>query len=230
MNMKLTSYKRWTRRLATLDAALYAAGRPVDIESMKRVVRTRSDRVIRRLMRALAERYDERWSSLEVKELPGDRFVLRLRAEFADTMRSFARRPLLTLGPLKTLSYIAYYQPIEQRKVAAERGSHVYAHLKMMEQMGLIARERDPSIGVVVRTTSYFADYFGFSLDPFKSRLQLRRIFSNIKITKLDNGNGNVVLDEIMGEAIPPPEAPQDTIGGVPERLMEYITSEGKGS
>jgi len=230
MKMNQTSDKRWTRRLAALDAALYAAGRPVDIESMKRIVRTRSNRVIRRLMRALAKRYDERGSSLEVKELPGDRFVLRLRAEFADMMRGFARRPLLTLGPLKTLSYIAYYQPIEQRKVAAERGSHVYAHLRMMEQMGLIARERDADNGVVVRTTAYFADYFGFSQDPFKSRLQLRMMFSNMKITKLDNGNGNGVPDEIMDEAIPPPEAPQDMMGGAPERLVGYTTGAGKGS
>jgi len=228
--MSLTSETRQTRRLATLEAALYTAGRPVNIDGLKRVVRTRSDKVVRKLVRALAKRYDERGSSLEIKELPGGRVVLRLRTEFAKMMRRFAKRPLLTLGPLKTLSYVAYYQPIEQRKVAAERGSHVYAHLKMMEQMGLITRERNPGVRVMVKTTSYFSDYFGFSHDPIKSRLQLRMMFSSLKITKLDNGDENGMPRDPTALTSVHSGVPPDMVDGVPEGLMEYPTSANRGS
>ncbi|MFQ6053638.1 MAG: SMC-Scp complex subunit ScpB [Candidatus Bathyarchaeia archaeon] len=181
---------REPRRLAVLEAALYAAGRPVGIESLKQAVRTRSDRVVRKLVRELAERYEARGSALEVKELPGDRIVLKLRPKFNAMVRMFTRKPLLTRGPLKTLSYIAYHQPVEQTKVIVDRGNHVYGHLRMMEEMGLIVRERTEGGGVIIKTTPYFADYFGFSQN-LKSKLQLRQIFSQMKITKLDNGDEN---------------------------------------
>lgn len=223
--MSLASEKRQTKRLATLEAALYTAGRPVNIDGLKCVVRTRSDKVIRKLVKALAKRYDERGSSLEIKELPGDRIVLRLRTEFAKMMRRFAKRPLLSLGPLKTLSYIAYYQPIEQKKVAEERGSHVYAHLKMMEQMGLIIRERNPSVRVMVKTTSYFSDYFGFSHDPIKSRLQLRRMFSSLKIDKIDNNDVNNITEGVptVIESVP-------TNKILDEQIPLIIQTEGEGN
>ncbi|MFQ6053933.1 MAG: SMC-Scp complex subunit ScpB [Candidatus Bathyarchaeia archaeon] len=218
-----------TKRLAVLEAALYTAGRPVEMGRLKRLVRTRSDRVVQKLVRALAERYDARGSALEIKELPGNRVVLRLRGKFAKMARRFARRPLLTIGPLKTLSYIAYYQPVEQSKVIEERGSHVYNHLRMMEQLGLIARERISSREVIIRTTPYFADYFGFSHDPIKSRLQLQWIFNRMKITKLDNG-GDIKPGELM--AAPP--APRDMLVdegyGLTERLMDLSSTAQKGS
>lgn len=216
-------------RLALLEAAIYAAGRPVDVESLKRVVKTRSDRVIQKLVRALAKRYDTRGSSLEIKELPGNRVVLRLRTKFAKVVRRYAKRPLLTTGPLKTLSYVAYHQPVEQTRVAMERGSHVYAHLRTMEQMGLIIREKSSGREVIVRTTPYFADYFGFSHDPIKSRLQLRRMFSRIKITKLNNGNDDSSKN-MMTEPSMPPQALAEVDGSLHEGLAEYTSPNHRGS
>lgn len=216
-------------RLALLEAAIYAAGRPVDVDSLKRVVKTRSDRVIQKLVRALAKRYDTRGSSLEIKELPGNRVVLRLRTKFAKVVRRYAKRPLLTTGPLKTLSYVAYHQPVEQTRVAMERGSHVYAHLRTIEQMGLIIREKSSGREVIVRTTPYFADYFGFSHDPIKSRLQLRRMFSRIKITKLNNGNDDSSKN-MMPKPSMPPQALAEVDGSLHEGLAEYTSPNHRGS
>jgi segregation and condensation protein B len=94
-----------------LEAALYAAGRPVDMESMKVVVRTKSDKVIARLIRELSLRYEARRSALEVKVLPGNRAVMRLKQRYDQSVKRFTTRPLLTSGPLRTLSYVAYHQP-----------------------------------------------------------------------------------------------------------------------
>ena len=222
MRMNQSRESRRTKRLATLEAALYAAGRPVGIDSLKRVVQTRSHKVVQKLARELAKRYEARGSALEIKELPRDRVILQLRTKFSKMVRRFAKRPLLTIGPLKTLSYIAYYQPVEQTKVVVDRGNHVYAYLRMMEEMGLITRERASGREVIVSTTPYFADYFSFSHDTLKSRLQLRRMFSRMKITKLNNGNGNGISDELI--VVPPvhPEVLADAGDGFPEGLAEY--------
>lgn len=210
------------RRLAMLEAALYTAGRPVEIERLKRVVRTRSEKVVQKLVRELAQRYEARESALEVKVLPGSRVILQLKTKFTKMVRRFTRRPLLTLGPLKTLSYIAYYQPVEQLKVVAERGSHAYAHLRRMEEMGLITRMRGERRGLVIETTPYFADYFGFSHSPFKSRLQLRRMFSMMKITKLNNGDEDGESMEPMTVPQLKPEMLADAGDGLVEGLAEY--------
>ena len=178
------------KRLAMLEAALYAAGRPVNMESMKIVVRTKSDKVIARLIRELSLRYEARRSALEVKILPGNRAVMRLNQRYDQSVKRFTTRPLLTIGPLKTLSYVAYHQPVLQGQVVEDRGNHVYSHLKRMEEMGLITRERNENRAYVIETTPFFADYFGFGTDPSNTRIQLRRIFNQIKIHRLDNGEG----------------------------------------
>ena len=192
---------RNAQRLAMLEAALYSAGRPVDLESMKVVVRTKSDKVMARLIRDLAFRYDARRSALEIKFLPGNRAVMRLRQRYDQTVKRFTTRPLLTIGPLKTLSYVAYHQPVPQSQVIEDRGSHVYSHLRRMEEMGLITRERPEGRGYVIETTAFFADYFGFGLDPSNTRIQLRQMFDELSIDKLDNGKEESASSEALNMA-----------------------------
>jgi segregation and condensation protein B len=195
------SNPRYTERLAKLEAALYSAGRPVDLEDLKIVVGTKSDKVIRKMIGELDIRYRARRSALEVRSLPGYRAVMRLKEEYDTRVKRFTNRPLLTSGPLKTLSYVAYHQPVEQIKVVADRGTHVYSHLRMMEEMGLITRERPSNRSYVIETTPYFADYFGFGQSPLKTKIQLRQMFSTMKIHKLDNGDDVEKSSEILESA-----------------------------
>ena len=195
------SNHRDMERLAMLEAALYAAGRPVDLESLKLVVGTRSDKVVLRLVEELSLRYEARRSALEVKTIPGERAVMRLKDVFERSVKRFTNRPLLTSGPLKTLSYIAYHQPVEQIKVVADRGTHVYSHLKMMEEMGLITRERLNGRGYIIETTPYFSDYFGFGHDPYKSKIQLRQMFSTMRIHKMENGDEGSTPTGVLASA-----------------------------
>ncbi len=189
------------QRLAMLEAALYSAGRPLDMGSLKLVARTKSDKVILRLVRELSIRYEARRSALEVKILPGSRAVMRLKQSYDMTVKKFTTRPLLTIGPLKTLSYIAYHQPVMQSQVIEDRGNHVYAHLRLMEEMGLIMRERLNGRSSIIETTAYFSDYFGFGHDPQKSKIQLRQIFSQMQIHKLDNGDEKDTASEVLDMA-----------------------------
>lgn len=189
------------QRLTTLEAALYSAGRPVSVENLKIVVRTKSDKVIHKLIDSLVIRYEARKSALEVTILPENRAVMRLKQKYEIDVKKFTTKPLLTIGPLKTLSYIAYHQPVMQSQVVEDRGSHVYAHLKQMEEMGLIIRERLNPRGNVIETTAYFADYFGFGQDPEKSKIQLHQMFNEIKIHKLDNGEEENTPPELLEQA-----------------------------
>ncbi|HML02177.1 MAG TPA: SMC-Scp complex subunit ScpB [Candidatus Bathyarchaeia archaeon] len=164
--------------LALLEAALYVAGRPLDLKTLCPVLKTRSAAKIKRLATILSEDYKARHTALEVLELADERFVLQLKPKFTSYVRRLAIRPLLSSGPLKTLSYIAFRQPISQAHVVAVRGSHAYGHVKQLEELGLIVRERVKR-GFVMKTTEFFADYFGFSHDARIMKRQLKDVFKD---------------------------------------------------
>lgn len=176
--MMSVSEKRQVK-LTELEAALYSAGHPLDMEELMQALGSRSEKMVLRYVEELAMKLDARGGALEVKSLPGNRVVMQLRPEYGKMVRQFTNRPLLTVGPLKTLGYIAYNQPIEQAQVLDYRGVHVYTQLKLLEDMALISRERMEK-GVIIKTTPFFADYFDLSPDPGRSRLQIIELFSSL--------------------------------------------------
>jgi segregation and condensation protein B len=99
-----------------------------------------------------------KYRALEIISLKDERYVLQVKAEFTPLIKKLVNRPLLSSGPLKTLSYIAYRQPITQKRVIQVRGQHAYGHVKMLKDMGLIMTERSGR-SLALKTTDYFADY-----------------------------------------------------------------------
>jgi len=165
--------------LAMIEAALYVAGRPLDLKILGHVIRTRSKRKVQQLARMLMEKYKRRDTSLEVLELDDQRFVLQLRTNYSSRVRKLALRPLLSDGPLKTLAYIAYRQPVMQKQVIDVRGTHAYGHIRQLVDMGLVDCEKRKK-NKALRTSEYFADYFGLSHDFKTMKRQFRRIFNDI--------------------------------------------------
>ena len=186
------------RRLKELEAAFYSAGRPLTIEEIQPVIGTRSDNVANDVVDALRDQYASRNRALEIVRLDDGRAVMQLKEVYDEFVKQFNSKPLLKLGPLKTLSYVAFHQPVDQRQVIADRGNHVYSHLRMMENMGLIHRERTEERSYMITTTSFYADYFGFSHNPERSRIQLKQIFRDLKITKLENGAIDNLFDDVI--------------------------------
>jgi segregation and condensation protein B len=219
---------RFERRICSLEAALYSAGRPIYINELKSVVGTKSEKVIRKLVGSLSERYSTRGGALEVVLHVDGRAAMQLSEEYDSMVKQFKNKPLLTVGPLKTLSYVAFHQPVDQRQVVADRGGHVYGHLRMMESMGLIHRERTEERSYTVTTTPYFGDYFGFSHNPAKSKLQLKQIFRELKITKLENGDVEDV-GNLFGE-LEDMEELADPRDGLTEGLPQYPRASDDGS
>lgn len=162
--------------LELIEAALYVAGRPLDINELCSVLKTRSKNRTKNTVTALIQEYANRKTALEILELKNERYVLQLKSTFTPLVKKFVNRPLLSTGPLKTLSYIAYRQPVTQKRVIEVRGHHAYGHVKMLKEMGLIGSERSGR-SMLLRTTEYFADYFGLSLDTASMKRELKHVF-----------------------------------------------------
>lgn len=174
--VKQAQEEKLQRRLRLLEAALYVAGRPLNINELCSVLSTRSKNKTKKYTKLLMQEYSARNTALEILALKDERYVLQLKADFTPLVKKLVNRPLLSSGPLKTLSYIAYRQPVPQKRVIQARGQHAYGHVKLLRDMGLVAAER-AGRSMTLRTTDYFADYFGLTHDTATMKRELKRIF-----------------------------------------------------
>jgi segregation and condensation protein B len=173
-NVELPEKKQ--QSLVLLEAALYVAGRPLDINEICSVLNTRSKKKGEQIVEALKAEYASRNTAMEILRLKDERYVMQVKADFTPLVKKLVNRPLLSSGPLKTLSYIAYRQPITSKRVIEVRGQHAYGHVKTLKDMGLVATERSGR-AIVLKTTDYFADYFGLTMDTTTMKRDLKRIF-----------------------------------------------------
>ncbi|MBI3858845.1 MAG: SMC-Scp complex subunit ScpB [Thaumarchaeota archaeon] len=158
--------------VARVEAALYASGRPLDPGQLAKVAGTTSERKAVAIARDIAKAVNSSMKSVEVVEYGGPRFAMQLKAQYTQVARKFATRPLLSRASLKTLSYIAYFQPIPTSELVLRRSSTVYQHIRELEEVGFIAAERQGR-GRAYRTTGRFSEYFGLSMDIPSMKRQL---------------------------------------------------------
>ncbi|MGF3523017.1 MAG: SMC-Scp complex subunit ScpB, partial [Candidatus Bathyarchaeia archaeon] len=138
------------QNLTLLEAALYVAGRPLNLNEICSVLNTRSKKRAQQYVQMLIQEYSSRRTPLEILALKDERYVMQLKSEFTPLVKKLVNRPLLSSGPLRTLSYIAYRQPLSQKRVIEVRGQHAYGHIKLLKEMGLIATERNGR-GIVLK-------------------------------------------------------------------------------
>ncbi|MFH2111898.1 MAG: SMC-Scp complex subunit ScpB [Candidatus Bathyarchaeota archaeon] len=172
-------------KLAELEALLYASGRPLSLTQIVTMLKLEDEREASRMVDSLIASYETEATALEIRRLAQEKVVLQLKADFTRPASRYSMKPLLSAGPLRTLSYIAYYQPVEQKEVAQDRGSQAYKHLAQLEEMGLIRREKQGRTRIV-RTTSDFADHVGISQDKGSMRRQLRSIFKKLELDQIE--------------------------------------------
>ncbi len=157
--------------VARIEAALYSAGRPLSLDELVKASGTNSKEKTHRFVNDLAKKVKSTFKAIEIAQLEDGNYVLQLRPEYTPLVRKFAQHPLLPSGALKTLSYIAYEQPVTSKRLVQIRGSQVYSHIKVLEQLQFVEHENLGRLKVY-RTTAKFQNYFGITdLNTVKSRL-----------------------------------------------------------
>lgn len=157
--------------LVTLEAALYVAGRPLTLQELADVI-GKAESKAKQLLEDLEFKYQERGGALEIAGLPNDRYVLQLRPELTSRVGKLIPGGLLSFGTLQTLVYIALKQPILQSDLVFQRGTHVYDHVKELEDKKFISATPEGRTKVLT-TTPLFSDYFGLDSDMIRMKAQL---------------------------------------------------------
>ena len=169
---------------ARIEAALYSAGRPLSLDELIRASGTNSKEKTHRVVNELAKKANSTFRAIEIVQLEDGKFVLQLRPQYTPLVRKFAQHPLLPSGALKTLSYIAYEQPVTSKRLVQIRGSQVYSHIKVLEQLQFVEHENLGRLKVY-RTTPKFQNYFGITdINAVKSKLVIAATNSTTTRTK----------------------------------------------
>ena len=157
-----------------IEAALFAAGSTVTAETLMKISGL-SKKEVNRLVADLGKEYAERHSGIEIADLSG-RFVMQIKPEFAEKVKDVAPKEL-TSSQLKTLSIIAYHQPITKAEVVEMRGGNAYEHIGELEERGLIDLKPHGRTKMMT-TTRLFAEYFGIvSTDTAAVRNKMVEIY-----------------------------------------------------
>ncbi|MHB1434693.1 MAG: SMC-Scp complex subunit ScpB [Thermoplasmata archaeon] len=149
-----------TPEVLRVEALLFAAGKPLSVKEITQALELDDYRPVQAAVRILQENYAHRQSALEVRRV-GDRYALQLREEWVPTVHSVTP---VEMAPrtLRTLTLIAYHQPILQSALVRMVGDSAYEEVQRLRGMNLI--RTDPSGATLeLTTTRRFAEYFGIA-------------------------------------------------------------------
>lgn len=149
-----------------LEAALFAASRPVPAEELVALDPEAGLDDVRAALQELKEHYDFGNHGVELVELAGGYQVLTRPAFAAAIERAqlSQRQSRLTAAMLETLSVIAYRQPVGRAEIEEIRGVQAAGVLRSLQERGLIeVVGRSEALGrpLLYGTTPLFLELLG---------------------------------------------------------------------
>ncbi len=147
----------------TIEASFFAAGRALDIQTLAKII-DKPKKQVDPIVQSLIKEYKERECGIEIIDL-GDRYVMQVKPQYTDLVRPLAPKEV-GAPMLRTLSMIAYHQPVIQSELVDMRGNAAYDHIRELKERGFITAVPNGRTKLL-QTTPMFADYFELeSNDP----------------------------------------------------------------
>jgi len=149
-----------------IEAALFAAARPVTIEELQTLDDDASLGAVRAALDELRDELNQHGHAVELVELAGG-FQLLTRPAYAEAIEraQLAHRPRrLSQAALETLAIIAYRQPVGRIEIEEIRGVAADGVLRSLQERGLIeVTGRGEGLGrpLLYATTPLFLEHLG---------------------------------------------------------------------
>lgn len=151
-----------------LEAALFAADRPLRLEELEPLAPGVGAESLREALKELQEHYQLEDHGVELVEL-AEGYQILTRPEYAEALAQakIVNRPRkLSVAALETLAVIAYRQPVGRAEIEEIRGVAVDGVLRLLLERGLIeVVGRGEGIGrpLLYGTTPAFLELVGLS-------------------------------------------------------------------
>ena len=148
-----------------IEALLFSAGRNLSVEELSQLIRSNPEEV-KSALAELKMEYDEKSSSLMLAN-EGDFWKLAVREPFLPLVRKIVTETELSKTILETLAVIAFKYPIKQSDLIKIRTNKAYDHLKGLEEMGYITRQKHGRTNLIKLTQRFF-EYFDLPEEKVK--------------------------------------------------------------
>ena len=153
-----------------VESVLFSASKPVSINEIKEATGLSRDK-IKTTLKDLIQDYNvtrKNDTSMEVIKA-GDKFTMQVKKQYTD-QSVMVGRPEIKSDLLKTLTLIAFHQPMKQSNLRRMFGQKIYEHVDELVSLKLVHSKKHGTTEMLT-TTKLFPEYFGIdSTDPEKIR------------------------------------------------------------
>jgi segregation and condensation protein B len=224
-----------------LEAALLAAGRPLNIDQLKGLFDGRmapEKTEIRKAIATLNDEYEDR--GIVVSEVASG-FRMQVKASMANRLERLweERPPRYSRALFETLALIAYRQPITRGDIEEIRGvsvsSNITRQLLERDWVRVVGHRDVPGRPSMFGTTKGFLDYFGLKkLDDLPPLADLSdweslRVQLDLPEVEGQDGSGEFVSDEATDADSSRDDVPAIHPQGEDEATGEDVSSSDEG-
>lgn len=177
-----------------IEASLYAAGRPLDVEELSNKLEF-SKKEVEVLINEVAFDYLDRSTALIIAQI-GDRYQMQIKPEYTEKVSKFAKGGAIAERYLRTLTVIALKQPILKSVVIKLRGTGAYEHVKYLIDNGFINADKKGRSHELT-TTDKYADMFGLPKDKHLLKQTMISQLGVDEVSTVDHPEDEPKQDEI---------------------------------
>ncbi len=143
-----------------VESVIFSASNPVSINEIKEVTGLTSNK-IKKTLEELIEDYNVTRKNETSMELikAGDKFTMQVKKQYAD-QTIMVTDPEIEDHLLKTLTLIAFHQPLKQSNLRRMIGTKAYEHVDELADKRLIHTKKHGTTEMLT-TTKLFPEYFG---------------------------------------------------------------------
>lgn len=143
-----------------VESVLFSASKPVSVNEIKEATGLNINKIKKTLEELIddynVKRKDE--TSMEVIKA-GDKYAMQVKKKFTDQSVMIAK-PEIDSNLLKTLTLIAFHQPLKQSNLRRMIGTKAYEHVDELTKIKLIHTKKHGATEMLT-TTRLFPEYFG---------------------------------------------------------------------
>ena len=143
-----------------VESVLFSASSPVSINEIKQATNL-SKKTVTDMLEELIQDYNEtrkNQTSMEVIKA-GDKYTMQIKKQYAD-QSIMVTKPEIDDNLLKTLTLIAFHQPLKQSNLRRMIGTKAYDHVDDLADLKLI-HTRKHGATEMLTTSKLFPEYFG---------------------------------------------------------------------
>ena len=166
-----------------VESVLFSASKPVSISEINQATNL-SRNQIKNTLDKLIQDYNitrKNETSMEVVKA-GDKYAMQVKKQYADQSVVISK-PEIESNLLKTLTLIAFHQPVKQSNLRRMIGEKAYEHVDELVELKLIHSKKHGSTEMLT-TTKLFPEYFGIeTTDPDEIKTYLMKNIAS-KVSK----------------------------------------------